>query len=155
MKTGIAYIPGTFPTYKILYAIQEALPATKNLWSRKKVNDLYFLYKDGVIEHNYPIVEPGKFGVKDYIIEKSSFSESDIRVFLYVLYELAKAGDIDQKWWNVKLLDDQSILKDIIPGDVSKSLDKFSGAIKWGSIALLAAGALYFAWPLLKKVRNK
>lgn len=152
MKTdlGIAFIPGTFPTFIVQDAIMRALPESRFEWSRSKVNDLYYLYEAG-IKKGFPVVRPQEFDVKKYMMENSAFSENDIRVFLMILYELAQSGEIEQKWWNIDLQKSQSI----IPGLNTNIIEKTTSAIKWGSIALLAVGAIYISWPILKKMRRK
>lgn len=157
MKTGlgIAFIPGTFPTGVMLDAVQAALPATAVDWDRGKINDLYFAYKDGV-NAGEPIVRPGEFGVKNYMMEQTNFTESDIRVFLMVLYTLAESGRIDQQYWNIPL-QEKSILTKVtaLPEQYIKTADKMAGAIKWGSILALGGIGLYFAWPLIKKIKRR
>lgn len=151
-KVGWAFLPGTFPTGTVLDAVKEGLPLDKENWSRAKVNDLYFLYKSGV-EDGLPIVRPGEFEVKKYIMEKSAYSENDIRSFLYVLYTLAQNGDIETKWWNIPLQKEQGLLPSV--GDMAKDLDKWAGTIKWGSIALIFAGTLYLTWPYIRALRAR
>jgi len=152
MRTGYAFIPGTFPTSTVLDAMKEGLPADKENWSRAKVNDLYFLYKSGVNE-GYPIIKPQQFEVKKYIMENSAYTEADIRVFLYVLYTLAQNGDIETKWWNIPLQSEQGIFPAV--GDMAKDLEKWSGAVKWGSIALVFGGVLYLTWPYIQALRAR
>ena len=151
-RTGWAYLPGTFPTGRVLDAVQEGLPTQKDEWSRTKINDLYYLYKSGVNEGN-PIVRPGEFDVKQYIMNNSSYTENDVRTFLYILYELAQSGDIETKWWNIPLQKEQGILPAV--GDMAKDLDKWAGTIKWGSMALIFGGVLYLTWPYIKALRAR
>lgn len=154
MKTGIAFMPGTFPTYEVRNAIIDALPTRELDWPRTKVNDLYYLYKDG-IEAGYPVPKQGDLSVSKYIKENSNYTESDIRVFLYVLYNLAQAGDISQKWLNIELQDKQSLIPSI-PGtkNITQTVEKTVSAVKWGSIALIIAAGIYFGWPLIRKIRR-
>lgn len=151
-QTGWAYLPGTFPTSDVLNAVKEALPASAGQWSRTKINDLYFLYKQGVNE-GLPIVRPGEFETKDYIMKNSSYSENDVRVFLVTLYLLSQKGDIESKWWNIPLQKEQGLIPSI--SDMAEDLDKWAGTIKWGSIALIFAGTLYLTWPYIKALRAR
>lgn len=152
-QTGVAFLPGTFPTGTVLSAMHEGLPASKDEWTRRKVNDLYYLYETGVKEHGYPIVRPQQFEVKEYMMENSAYPEHEIRVFLYVLMTLAQKGEIQNKWWNIPLQKEQGFLPAV--GDMAKDLDKWAGTIKWGSIALVFGGVLYLTWPYLRALRAR
>lgn len=145
-------VPFTFPTWPVLNAIKEALPATGDQWNTSKVNELYALYKDA-IEAGKPIYKQGQTAALNYMVENSNYPRMDISVFLMTLYNMAQSGEIDQKYWNIPLQEKRGILPG--GGAITDTLDKFTGAIKWGSIALLAAGALYMTWPLLKKMRRQ
>lgn len=147
MKTGVAFIPGTFPTGAVLAAVKEGLPASAAEWNRSKINDLYFCYKEGV-QAGYPIVRENEFSVKKYMIENSNFTESDIRVFLYILYELAKAGDIDQKFWNIELQEKRK------PVEMFDFVGKATKAVTWASIAGIFLGGLWFLYPYIKRSRR-
>lgn len=151
MKTGIAAIPGTFPTQKVLNAIYLGMPASANKWSRRKVNDLYFLYKEGV-QAGYPIADEGQFKIAEYMSKNSNYSATDIRVFLYMLYDLAKTGEIAQKFWNIPLQESRTVIPDVF---TSKTIDKVSGLVKWVSISALTLGVLYIALPLIGQVKNR
>lgn len=156
MKTGVGFIPGTFPTGLVRNAIAEGLPESGLNWTRNKVNDLFYLYSDG-IEAGFPVVKQGNFAVMDYMMENSNYSESEIRVFLYYLLTLANSGEIEKKWLNPKLAAKSSspIIRAITPANsFSQTVEKTAGAVKWGSIALLALAGIYFLWPVLKRVRK-
>lgn len=148
---GPINIPGTFPTATVLSAIREALPASAHLWTKSKISDMYDLYLEGAAE-KIPPYAPGQTQAIKYFQDNSSYSDSEIRVFLMMLYQLSQRGEIDQKYWNIELQEKRAVIN--TPG-ITKSLDKFTGAIKWGSILLIGAGVLYISWPLIRKWRKK
>lgn len=143
-------IPFTFPTNKVLNAIQESLPVSAENWTKLQIDDMYALYLDAV-KDGKPIYNPPKdIEAKQYMINNSNYSDSDIRVFLYMLYTLAKDGKIDQKYWNIELQEKRGL-----PGlNLDKNITQITGAVKWGSIALVAGAALYLLWPYIKKRRR-
>ena len=105
------------------------------------------------MEKGFPIVRPGQFDVMEYMLDNSNFTESDIRVFLATLYMLAERGDIDIKFWNISLQDEKGIIPNV--KDMAKDLEKWSGAVKWGSIALIFAGTMYLTWPYIRALRKR
>ena len=153
MTFGIAMIPGTFPTYAVHRAIVDALPESGDQWTREKINDLYYLYKDAV-ESGQPVYKTGQTGAANYMSKNSNYSDADIRVFLFVLYRLAENGDITQKWWNIPQQEKRSIIPNMPGKKLEKTVGQVTGAVKWGSIAIVIGIATYFLWPYLKRRRT-
>jgi len=153
MKTGFAFLPGTFPTGIVLDAIEEALP-TQTDWTRRKINDLYTLYKEG-IKSGLPRYEKGQTEILSYMRKNSNYSDTDIRVFPYILFLLVEKGDIDQKWWDIKLQSSRGIKKALTDLDPSKNIFKTINNVKWIGIVALGGVAIYFSWPILKKLRDR
>ena len=142
-------IPGTFPSKTMLKALEIQAGATMD-WNIRKVENLYDFYLEAIKAGN-PVYGPGKTGSVDYILKNSNYTISEVRSFLVVLYQLAKEGIVDVKYWNVPLQETRS---DNPIKNYFSSIDKISGAVKWGSIALVAGTALYFTWPFIKKWRK-
>ena len=68
---------------------------------------------------------------------------------------LVDNGEIEQKWWDVLLQEKRGIKKaiaDFSPvGDITKTIN----SVKWVGVVALAGVGLYFAWPILNKLRKR
>ena len=155
---GFAFIPGTFPTGTVLYKIREGLPTQKDNWSRKKINDLYHLYKTG-IESGIPIYKAGQTKILTYMRDNSNYTDAETRVFAWMLYTLVKKGIINKKYWDIKLQSQTGIkatvnkaLSDILP---TADIEKITKSIKVVGVISLVGVGLYFAWPILKKIKKR
>lgn len=150
-QIGISFIPGTFPTKTVLYAIREGMPLSETEWNRTKVNDLYYLYKDA-IEAGKDIVSPGVWSAGDYMVKNSNFEINEIRVFLSTLYNLAQSGEIEQKWWNIPTQSKRTVLPAMDAG-ITKNVENVSKIVKWGAVLAIIGVVSYLAMPLI--VRRK
>ena len=160
-KMGIAGIPGTFPTWKIQEAIQERLDPDKQnperyWWTRTKINNLYFAYKEGVITEGLGRYEEGNTKIGEYVQGVTGYSIGDVRIFLWTVRELALEGSINSFFWNFEKISTTpgAVIEQAFTNPF-KTIEGISKQVKWiGLFAVLGIG-LYFAWPYLGMARRR
>lgn len=146
---GKYWIPGTFPTGKVL---REAASGS-GILTRNLVNDIYDSYYNavhvnGVLPYQW-IDESGKvhFEARDAVLRDIQVDELDAAAVLLAIHDLAKAGAIDGKWWDPR--------KQTGLTNITDPIGKYVKSIKFiGVLALIGVG-IYFAWPYLAKARNR
>lgn len=151
---GIWGLPGTFPTGKVLDAIQKFDPTGMvTQWTRDKVNDIYFWYKEGVREGHKPWTNEEK-GIANYISEHTKYSTSDTNTFCYALKNLAMTGEIQNEYYTVDIPNTAKISNlPFVPS--GSELKNIANTIKWVAILGVVGVGLYFTWPVLSKGRSQ
>lgn len=155
---GIAFIPGTFPTAKVLEYITTKMVAGEYVfeWSRAKINRLYFAYKDAVMTENLTPYGPGNTTVSRYVTEKTGYGLDDSQIFLLALYKMVQEKKLNPGYWNFQkaLSSPVEVVKKAIK-DLAEGTEKTAKNLKWiGIIALVGVG-IYFTFPLLMMARKK
>lgn len=151
---GIWGIPGTFPTGIVLERIKKSDPyEMASKWTRDKVNDIYFWYKEGIKEGHKPWTNEEK-QIASFISEHTSFSIGDTNLFGWSLQQLAVAGEIKNEYYTIEI-PSTAQLPDIpfIPSQTQ--LLQYAKTIKWLAIAGIVGVVVYFTYPVLSKGRKQ
>jgi len=146
---GKYWIPGTFPTGKVL---NEAASGS-GLLTRALVNDIYDSYYNavhdkGILPYQW-IDTSGKvhFEARDAVLQDIQVDEFDAAAVLLAIHDLAKSGAIDNKWWDPR--------KQTGLPDIPDPIAKYVKSIKFIGVLALVGVGLYFAWPYLAKARKR
>ena len=148
---GVAFIPGTFPTSKVQSYIVQNFNRLPSSYSREKINNIYFAYRDALRAGAAPWPDPG---VRPIVEEKTGYT--DVLLWFATVNKLIEAGEMDPKW-----LIEGSTNTDplsVIPNTLSKlNPGSWEGIknLKWISILAILGIGLYFTWPYLMRVRRK
>ena len=155
-KLGIWFAPGTFPTYTVLEKISVTYPHIAEKWSREKVNALYFAYKEGVLEKGLAVWPERQGEIAGYIRETTGYGRDDVSIFLMTLQEMAGAGEIDPKWFDIEAQrNDPPVVENVIRNIQTGAVIEKAKIIKQiGIIALIGIG-VYLTWPLLSGMRKQ
>lgn len=147
---GIWGIPGTFPTGVVLEAIKKSDPDERvSKWTRDKVNDVYYWYKEGIKQGHEPWTNENR-QIANFITEHTKFSLSDTNLFGWTLETLAKSGKIKNEFYTIDIPSTAKI--NLLPN--SDTLEKYANSIKWVAIAGIMGVVVYFTWPILMKGRK-
>ncbi len=151
-KMGIYYIPGTFPTGTVLYALKQFDTAKVTTeWTRQKVNDIYYWYMEGIKKGHSPWkMDDG--GIASYISEHTNFSTSDTNSFGFVLENLSRTGKIGMEYYTGNVPTTQPQLSKIIE---SHPFLQYAKTIKWVAIGGIVLVGVYFTWPILTAGRKQ
>jgi len=151
---GIWGIPGTFPTGKVLDRILKSDPGEiASKWTRDKVNDIYFWYKEGVKQGHKPWSNEDR-QIANFITEHTKFSIGDTNMFGWVVFTMARDGELENQYYTVDI--PQTAKFPEIPFLPSRSdVLKYANIIKWVGISGIVGVVVYFSWPLLAKGRTK
>ena len=164
-QMGVWGLPGTFPTNIMLEYIMDNFPHLwKDEWTRQKVNDIYFAYKQGLQSGDYVPWGQGtgtqNADLVQYLANTSGHAEKDVRLWLMGLKTKVESGEIASEFLTqnaVSTTPGQTISTAI--AKPFKSLGEFTEGtaktVKWiGILAIIGIG-LYFSWPVLKKIRKR
>ena len=153
-KMGIWGLPGTFPTGTVLDAIKKSDPdgVAGIDWTRQKVNDIYFWYKEGIDKGQKPWTMQER-GIASYISENTNYSQSDTNSFGFAVHQLAQAGEIPVEYWSGVRPEAAPQIADVLPDQ--KIFLTYAKTVKWVAIAGIVGVGLYFAWPVLTAGRKK
>lgn len=152
-RMGIYGIPGTFPTGIVLEAVQKFDPTgISTVWTRDKVNDVYFWYKQGIKEGHKPWTNEDK-GIANFISEHTKFSTSDTNIFGYTLKRLAIEGKIKNEFYTIDIPASAQFDVPFLPSQTQ--LTEYAKTIKWVAIFGIVGVLVYFTWPVLSKGRKQ
>lgn len=151
-KLGIYGLPFSFPTGVMVEAMIELDPRNKDVFSRKKINDLYFIYQEGIKEGLAPFPK-NKLEIKYWMVKEYDLQEHIVTAFLMALKESVDAGKIQNRYLTGKVAEGST--PSIIDKLKLPDLDKLTGTVKFVSIVGVVGIGLYFTWPLLLKLRKR
>jgi len=149
-RLGTYGIPFTFPTITIRNEIAKAAPNLKTM-PLKKIDSIYTQYKSLVTDGKFEPYGAGSTPMVEAIASNTGFSLGEVRITLYTIRKLAEAGKIDTEYWKIIPASQSFTAK---AANYKDSMFTMTNNIKWIGIAAIAGVALYFTFPILKKLRG-
>lgn len=147
-----------FPAKKVTWKAGEGQPAATG-FSVKMSEDIYTSYRKAILENGYaPYLWKDEQGnihheVKYFVMQDTGFNEFEVTAVLKAIHDLAKDGDIENKFWNVEKQKELPA----IPGlaSMQELFSQYGKTVKYVSIAVIILFGLYMGWPIIKKIRKK
>lgn len=162
-RTGIAFIPFTFPTAKVRTRVWEGYDRVDK-WNLplKTVQSVYDWYKQGVTVDGKGVWQEGNKEILPYIEQKSQLEHIVVASVLLAIKKMAQEGEIDSYYFSFEK--PETSVTERIRKTVKKSGETIKKAVtepgtvlknvKWiGVIAIVGVG-LYLSWPLLNRGRK-
>lgn len=155
-----------FPATKIFEAVKKSW-YDKPRYTKQQINEWWDVYIKGVMQKGLDVYDRNASKQPQKILK---FMQTELKLptyayildFLTILQMLATKGTIERKYWDpassieaVKAVQEWKAKQtEASKSPVLKTVDKFSGAVKWASIAAVGGLAFYVAKPYILKKRK-
>lgn len=122
----------------------------EQLWEKKKIEQIYFTYKDGIEKRGQQVYDTGNETIVPWVAENSGYSEGDVRIELFFIRDLAITGEMDKYFWNFQEPTTATvrIAQQLNPEDIFK---KF----KWIAILSITGLAIFYGGPVIARQLKK